>query len=85
MTMIERPDTPRRAGRRRWLVRSVCCAAWALAPLAQAGEPALPPELKAPAKTTAMPAFVLPTTAGSNLDSKSLQGQVLVIRFWASW
>jgi hypothetical protein len=83
--MIERLETPLWASRRRWLVGTVCCAASALAPLVQGAEPALPPELKAPAKPTAMPAFVLPTTAGSKLDSKSLQGQVLVIRFWASW
>jgi hypothetical protein len=83
--MIERLDTPRRAGRRRWLARAVCCAALGFVPLVQAAEPAPPPGLKASAKPTAMPAFVLPTTAGSKLDSKSLQGQVLLIRFWASW
>jgi hypothetical protein len=83
--MIERLEKPLWAGRRRWLVGTACCVAWAFAPLVQGAEQALPPELKAPAKPTAMPAFVLPTTAGSKLDSKSLQGQVLVIRFWASW
>ena len=83
--MTERFDTPPRAGRRRWLVHAVCCAGLAFTLPVQAAEPAPPPELKAPAKPTAMPAFVLPTTAGPNLDSKSLQGQVLVIRFWASW
>ncbi|MPZ44263.1 MAG: hypothetical protein GEV05_12820 [Betaproteobacteria bacterium] len=85
MAMIERLDPPRRAGRRHWLVGAALCALLWPAPLVQAGEPALPPELKLPAKPTAMPAFALPTTAGSKLDSQSLQGQVLVIRFWASW
>jgi hypothetical protein len=55
------------------------------APLLQAAQGGLPDGLKAPIKPTAMPAFVLPTTAGSKLESKSLQGQVLLIRFWASW
>jgi hypothetical protein len=32
-----------------------------------------------------MPAFDLPTVAGSPLRSESLKGQVLVVRFWASW
>ena len=84
MAMIERLDTPPQ-NRRRWLVCAVGCAVLGFSPLVQAAQPALPPELKAPAKPTAMPAFVLPTTAGSTLDSKSLQGQVLLIRFWASW
>ena len=45
----------------------------------------LPQGLSAPAKSTAMPAFDLPTTAGPSLRSESLRGQVVVIRFWASW
>jgi hypothetical protein len=84
MAMIERPDTPPQSRRRRF-VCAVCCAALAFPPLVHAAQPAMPPELKAPEKPTAMPAFVLPTTAGSKLDSKSLQGRVLLIRFWASW
>jgi hypothetical protein len=50
-----------------------------------AAEPSLPPGMSAPAKPTAMPAFDLPLTAGGNLRSESLRGQVTVIRFWASW
>jgi hypothetical protein len=79
----DRTGLPRQ-GRRRWLARASVCAALWPALLAAAAQPA-PPELKPPAKPTAMPAFVLPTTAGAKLDSKSLQGQVVVIRFWASW
>ena len=85
MEMIERTATPRREARRRWLARAGLCAALWPALLAGAARPAPPPELRAPEKPTAMPGFVLPTTAGTTLDSKSLKGQVVVIRFWASW
>ena len=83
--MTERAATPRREARRRWLARAGLCAALWPALLAGAAQPAPPPELKPPEKPTAMPAFVLPTTSGTTLDSKSLKDQVLVIRFWASW
>lgn len=76
---------PSRQGRRRWLARASVCAALWPSLLAAAAQPAPPSELKALAKPTAMPAFVLPTTAGAKLDSKALEGQVVVIRFWASW
>ena len=44
-----------------------------------------PAGLTAPPKPTAMPAFDLPTTAGSTFRSESLRGQVVVVRYWASW
>ena len=44
-----------------------------------------PAGLSAPAKPTPMPAFELPTTAGSTFRSESLRGQVVVVRYWASW
>lgn len=47
--------------------------------------PAPPAGLSAPPKPTAMPAFDLPTTAGSTFRSESLRGQVIVVRYWASW
>jgi hypothetical protein len=74
-----------RPGRRRWLAAMALGMALGHTPLASAAAPAPPPELKAPAQPTPMPAFVLPSTAGNKLDSESLKGQVLVIRFWASW
>ena len=55
------------------------------APLALAASPGVPAGLNPPAKPTAMPAFELPTLAGQTLRSETLKGQVLVIRFWASW
>ena len=45
----------------------------------------VPAGLSAPAKPTAMPAFELPTTAGNTFRSESLRGQVVVVRYWASW
>ena len=87
--MKQRSTTARTrgGGRRRWLAGAALCLALGPAALAHAAADlsAPPPELKPPAKPAAMPAFALPTTAGATLDSKSLQGQVLVIRFWASW
>ena len=50
------------------------------------GMAASPPTgLNAPPKPTAMPGFELPTTDGSTLRSESLRGQVVVLRYWASW
>jgi cytochrome oxidase Cu insertion factor (SCO1/SenC/PrrC family) len=69
----------------RGIAAALVLAATSFAPYALAAEPALPAGLSAPAKPTLMPAFNLPTTAGKRLDSASLKGQVLVIRFWASW
>ena len=74
----------KRARRRTLLLRlSACFALWHRPLLA--AEPALPEGLSVPGKSTAMPAFDLPTTAGTTLRSESLRGQVVVIRFWASW
>ena len=82
--MKQRSTTARTrgGGRRRWLAGAALCLALGPAALAHAAADLSAPP---PAKPAAMPAFALPTTAGATLDSKSLQGQVLVIRFWASW
>jgi hypothetical protein len=76
-----------RIARRQLLVAGaavVLTASWHAAPAA-AAEPALPSGLSAPAKPAQMPAFELPTADGKVLRSQSLNGQTLVIRFWASW
>ena len=44
-----------------------------------------PTGLSAPPKPTPMPAFELPTTSGDTFKSESLRGQVVVVRYWASW
>lgn len=78
-----RTAAPERAARRKGLLAAVLGFALCQLPLAHGAETRLPEGLTA--KATAMPAFALPTTAGSELDSRSLAGQVVVIRFWASW
>ena len=44
-----------------------------------------PAGLSAPPKPTMMPAFELPTTAGNTFRSEALRGQVVIVRYWASW
>lgn len=75
----------RAAARRGFLRSAVAALALAAAPYALAADVPMPAGLSAPAQPTVMPAFELPTTAGKPLDSASLQGQVVVIRFWAAW
>jgi hypothetical protein len=46
----------------------------------------LPPNgLEALKQPAAMPSFHLPTTSGGTLDSATLKGKVVVVRFWATW
>ena len=52
---------------------------------ASSGAADLPTGLSVPPKATQMPAFDLPTTAGSTFRSESLRGQVVIVRYWASW
>jgi hypothetical protein len=78
-----RAAAPERPARRKAVFAAVLGFALCQLPLAHAAETRLPEGLTA--KAAAMPAFALPTTAGSKLDSRSLAGQVVVIRFWASW
>ena len=78
-----RTAIPERQARRKALIATALGFVLCQLPLAQGAETRLPEGLTA--KAAAMPAFELPTTAGSKLDSRSLAGQVVVIRFWASW
>jgi hypothetical protein len=82
---METHNAARRPRHIRWLAASALCALLLPALGLEAAEPAASLELKAPAKPMGMPAFVLPTTAGTQLDSRSLEGQVVIVRFWASW
>ena len=63
----------------------MAAAALGVASAIAADLPAPPAGLTAPPKATAMPAFDLPTTAGSTFRSESLRGQVVIVRYWASW
>jgi len=82
-------NPPRRSGSSTLRRHLLGCLASVLltgpAQLALAAAPGMPSGLSAPAKPTVMPAFDLPTVAGSPFRSESLKGQVLVVRFWASW
>jgi cytochrome oxidase Cu insertion factor (SCO1/SenC/PrrC family) len=58
---------------------------WPSSP-AQGGEtPALPENLAAVEPATPMPVFSLPGLNGEAFKSAALQGQVVVVRFWATW
>jgi len=59
----------------------------ALHPLGlRAAEQPTPPEgLTALGQPTSMPAFELPDPNGETVRSASLQGKVVIVRFWASW
>ena len=53
---------------------------------AQDGKKAKPPEgLAEVSPAMPMPAFSLPDLNGNAFNSSALQGQVAVMRFWASW
>lgn len=70
----------------RSLVRIAIVVLAACAPGAGAAQlPALPAGLSAPPKPLAMPEFDLPTVAGAPFRSQSLRGQVVIVRYWASW
>jgi hypothetical protein len=47
--------------------------------------PTPPNGLYALKQPVAMPSFNLPTTHGGTLDSATLAGRVVIVRFWASW
>jgi hypothetical protein len=50
------------------------------------GQPVEPPAGLAEIKpATPMPAFNLPGVGGAAFDSSTLQGKVVVVRFWATW
>lgn len=44
-----------------------------------------PAGLAALSEPTAIPTFRLPSVDGATIDSASLQGKVVVVRFWATW
>ncbi|PON16682.1 hypothetical protein C2W62_17115 [Candidatus Entotheonella serta] len=47
--------------------------------------PTPPSGLYALPQPAVMPSFNLPTTNGDTLDSTALAGQVVIVRFWATW
>ena len=70
----------------RWIVvvgLALACgsgsASWA------GGTPTPPAGLSALSPTAVMPAFHLPSVDGTRMDSATLQGKVVIARFWATW
>jgi len=70
------------AGARR--ISVLMLVAWCIVATA-ADLPAFPTGLSAPPKPLSMPAFELPTATGALVRSSALRGQVLLVRYWASW
>ena len=60
---------------------------WGLATvdIAQGGSPEPPLGLGAVQPATPVPSFKLPLVNGDLFDSSTLQGKVVVVRFWATW
>jgi len=54
-------------------------------PARAVGSATLPEGLVAPNQSTSMPEFELPDANGATLRSATLQGKVVVVRFWATW
>ncbi len=48
-------------------------------------EPTPPAGLAAPSQRASMPSFRLPGVDSDAIDSATLQGKVVVVRFWATW
>ncbi len=44
-----------------------------------------PSGLRALEQPVTMPSFNLPSVTGDTLDSATLQGKVVIVRFWATW
>ena len=81
-----RTQTLRTRDVRRWLVAISLCVMLGGFSMAYAESAPTPPSgLTALAQPAAMPSFQLPATNGDTLDSASLAGQVVIVRFWATW
>jgi cytochrome oxidase Cu insertion factor (SCO1/SenC/PrrC family) len=75
-----------RAMRRGWFgLVSLCVMFGCLSP-SWANPPLTPPAgLAASEQQVAMPTFRLPSVTGDTVDSATLHGKVVVVRFWATW
>jgi cytochrome oxidase Cu insertion factor (SCO1/SenC/PrrC family) len=62
------------------------CVAFGGFSMVHAESAPLPPHgLEALQQSAVMPSFNLPTTRGGTLDSATLKGKVVIVRFWATW
>ena len=80
----------KRWGIRKWLWGWVALVSLGVvfggASIAWAGQPATPPAgLNTLSTPAVMPSFTLPGVDGTRVDSATLQGKVVVVRFWATW
>jgi len=74
--------------RRIWGLVSIVSLCTVLGGVGMAHAETVPPPpsgLEAIKQPVAMPSFNLPSTAGGTLDSATLQGKVVIVRFWATW
>jgi hypothetical protein len=64
----------------------LCFALLAGANFASAADAPRPPAgLTMPAQLKQMPAFNLPGVNGAAVRAEDMRGQVLIVRFWATW
>jgi cytochrome oxidase Cu insertion factor (SCO1/SenC/PrrC family) len=73
-------------GRPMWvLALALALSGYAAVDVAQGGSPEPPLGLGAVQPATPMPSFKLPRLNGDLFDSSTLQGKVVIVRFWATW
>jgi len=77
--------TPPGGVRRALIAAGAATLAFGAAMVRAAAPNALPKGLSPPREPQRMPPFDLPTVGGTNLRSEALQGQLVLVRFWASW
>ena len=80
----------KRWGIRKWLRSGLVLVslgvAFGGAGVSWSGQPATPPAGLSDLSTPSlMPSFNLPSVDGTLVDSATLQGKVVVVRFWATW
>jgi hypothetical protein len=68
-----------------WNIGLLALAAFSAAISVAAELPQLPGGLAAPKSPLNLPAFNLPTAAGTSIRSGDYKGRVIIARFWASW
>ena len=67
------------------LMMALGLSGYAAVDIASGGTPEPPLGLGAVQPATPMPGFKLPLVNGDLFDSSTLQGKVVVVRFWATW
>jgi cytochrome oxidase Cu insertion factor (SCO1/SenC/PrrC family) len=82
----DRMKRVRELGRPAWIfLVGLTFLGWAATGTAAGKSVEPPPGLGAVQPPTPMPKFTLPVVNGEPFDSSTLQGKVVVVRFWATW